>query len=500
MSHRPSSVLAKLAAMVGSIDMTHAAGSVAMTMISGVNKGEFKTPIRYLGTVCYLVLEVSPVSCQPVIRGYSAGIGNYPHEVLFGAPRFNNMAHDPSGRSRLRPPQSDAVGLASLRMFPYMASGAHIIEEDQVQLPQILAQVNDDVLAKGANSGKLKALGKELRKNCRNWHRFASPVTGQVTEMLPTENENHYKLVIETVAGRHEVLVPAGCTLDFEYADGAPAPFVTAGQQLVRSLDGVRDYVCEDFAWMSLIQTITTPKGQEVKVVPFGYLSDAIRRKTVQVEALFEDVEPLLGPPIENPAKIVLAGIPNAEQINEGDHPVRAQAISRFRRELGDTSVFATDEDLLQGLQYPDDPLHLSGMAKIQHWTISHEKSMLLTRPECFADFQGMRPSWRRLLGYPDLEPVLHRVMTEAEKDAENYTEAALSVLRRYPTLTAKTIHRVEAMQNDNADHETVRTYLSGLHKHQQGGEEETESPEATYDDQHAEAVSGANAGQTAGV
>jgi hypothetical protein len=462
-----SQVLSKLSALVGSIDMSGAAGTVSMTMISGVGTGEFPSPIRYLGSVCYLALEISPISCHPVLRGYSAGIGNYPHEVLIGSRRFNTFAHDPSGNSRLCPPKSDAVGFAAYRMFKHSASGDNIILANNVVLPELLAQVSDDVLARGAGSPALCELGHQLRSQAASWPAFAAPAAGQVVEMrYDATNRERVVLCIETAASQmYEVVVPANATLTFPIADGAPAEFVTAGQPLVRHLDGVPDHVCEDFAWQSLIRTVKNPAGQEVRVVPFGYVASAIRRRAVQVEAIYEDVEVLLGPPIENPARIVLAGFSGGAEVLK-DAAMRGQALARFRRELGTLSSFATPEDLATGLAYADSPLHLTGLAAVQQWRVSDEKSLCLARQDCFADFGGFKASWRGMLRDRDFAPALAMAISAADqvRGTEGYAEAALRILRQYPTLAAKTISRMSDMSQCGTEDKVVREFLVDLH------------------------------------
>lgn len=481
-------ILSKLSALMNSIDLTNAAGTVAYTMISGVGRGEFKSTVRYLGSVCYLVMEISLKTCQPVLRGYSAGIRNYAHEILIGSHCFNTMAHDPSNRSRLRFPASDAVGLAASRMLTHMAGGQNLITDDDVFLPEMLAQVDDDVLVKGVNSEKLRAHGRLVRANADKFAGFYVPDNGRVVELRDAEQPEHMWIVIETAnGGRSEVLVPKNATLNFEVVNGGDCPEVRMGNSLVKNLDNVSDLVCEDFAWQSVIQTAVLPNGTSAKLVPFAYVSEAIRQKRVQARAVYEDVEALMGPPIENPAPIVLAGVADPASIQASAGPARSQALSRFRRELGDYSVFATDEDLLHGMYSPNDPLHLSGMATIQHWNISHERSMLLTRPDCFADFQGMKPSWRRLLRNPDLEPVLQDVIREADLVGTNgdYAEAALRVLRQYPTLCSRTITNVSSLANEQAEGERVRDYLVDLHKRVRGGTEPKAEDEVHDDERH---------------
>lgn len=491
-SRKMTPALQRLSALVGSLDLTNAAGSVALTMISGVGRGEFRSPVRYLGSVCYMAIEVSPVTCLPVIRGYTAGVRNFAHEILIGSHQFNTMAHDPTGRSKLRFPESDAVAMAASRTLQYMASGQGLVNEDDVLLPELLAQVDTDVLSKGVNSNKLRQLGKHVRQQGTNWAGFCTPVSGHVIELRATDNEEHIVAVVQTEDEKlYEVRLPKKAKFVFSAKAESDATPVRAGQSLIEHLHNVSDFVLEDFAWRSLRREVTLPNGSVAEVVPFEYVSEAIRQKRVEPIAIYEDMENLLGPALENPAAIVRAGIELPEMIHEASPEVQSMALSRFRRELGDQSCFASDEDLLSALQYPTQPLHVTGMAHIQHWKITNERSMLLKRPDCSADFQGMRAAWRRLLRNPDLEPVLQQVIEQADAATTggDYGEAALSILRQYPTLCGRTISRVQALVDEQADDERVRSYLTDAHARVHGPMAEA-TAEETADERDTATVS----------
>jgi hypothetical protein len=451
-----------LSALAGSIDLSQAANTVGLTLISGVGLGEFPSAIRYLGSVCYAALEVSELTCQPIMRGYVAGVGMYPHEVLIGAHRFNTFAYDLSGASQLRFPEQAAVAMAASRMLRHMAVSEPTMPDDAV-LPEFLAQVPADVLVRGADSPALTRLATQLRTHARMWPAFRAPISGQVVDAQPCANDSEMVYVtIRSANGvRHDVLLPTEAEVSYGAVQDGVYPFVEAGQQLVSSAERASDRVCEDLAWRSVIRDVRTPRGELVTVVPLRYVGPAIERG-LQPLAMFEDVSALLAPGMENPAAEVLTKLGNPRDILSAEVKIQSHALATFRQILGEYAVFGTDEDLLQALASPDEPLRLSLMACIQHWQLSDRRAMLLQREDCFADLQGLRQTYKGLLRRADLVPVLQRALaaaSEAKQAGGRYEEAAMTILRQYPTLCASQLARLELLGR-NRDSAAAEDYL----------------------------------------
>lgn len=486
---KPDEALTRLAALAGSVKMDAAASTIGMTLISGVGCGAFPCSVRYLGSVAYLVLEVTAHNKQLLMRGYTAGIGQFQHEVLIGSARFNTLAFDLSGLSRLRRPENRAVALAGQRLLLDMSESTdselhdqdsqssrrvrwlpravrdavNLVTPETVVLPELLVEVPAAVLQRGCDSPALVEEGRRLRAAAHQLPQFRAPVSGRIVDVTPvpdTNDELAYVVIEDAHGQRHSVLLPSDSDVTFSSVPGCYDE-VQAGAQLVSSLENVSDTVCQDLAWMSIIRTVKTVNG-EVTVVPMRFVSPAIRRQTVQPVHLYEDVSALLGPKLSNPAHEVLAQIDQSKSILNADPATQNYALDKFRQKLEEFAAFGSDEDLLQALANPDQPLQLSGMACVQQWRISDQQSLRLRRADCYADFWGLRQQWANLLTRADLVPVLtqaHQLGQAAKVAGQRYEAAALQILQQYPMLCAEQISRLQLFSR-NPDSSTSEEYL----------------------------------------
>lgn len=458
-------LLIKLSALVGSLDLSEAAGTVAMTVISGSGLGELRGPVRHLGSLTYVVLEVSPLSCRPVLRGYTAGIAKIPHEVLIGSRRLNSFAYDLSGTSEAEFPKSPALALTAIRMLQHMANGQQEMSADEVELPEMLVQVEADVLERGANSEALKRQTEQLKRHLAVWPQFRAPITGQVIEFRRCEDPEFSYLTLQGVNGqRHDMLVPtAGVPIELGGVDAGAGiyPTVETGQQLIGDVSRVPHRVLEDFAWRSVIRNVQVPGvSTQVAVVPLRFVAAAIRRGTVQPIAMYEDVERLCQADYPNPAPELVGSVGTPQAIL-GDESIKTHALARFRHELGEYATFGTDQDLLAALTDHEAPLSLSRLACVQHWRLSDAASMLLHRDDCYADLQALRHCWERPLASPDLVPVLRQADEAARQRTDvPYAAAALEILQRYPTLCTSQISHLELLSR-NRQSEPAMEYMS---------------------------------------
>lgn len=489
-------VVRQMHGLVGSLDLQHAENTIAYTILSGRAEGSFaEGPLRPLGSVGHVVLQIMPYGQRPILRTYMAGFGEFAHEAIIGSSRFNTTAFDLSGvAGRAFPGDNVSLADAATRMLRHLAAEP-VQSLDDVQTPMLLAvpHVDQVVIRSAVPSKQLTHYANRLLYN-RNV--FLAPVSGVIVGAdvcAEPAQDFMYLKIMQDDGQTHDMLIPS--VGEFTVAIDAETPTrVETGECVAIMTKHTPRAVVAEFAWHTLLRMVPAAGGGEQIAIPLAFLQEAIRGGHMTLDAVWEDTSALLGGYVRNPCAVVMKSTGISLDAAKSDAVASKRLRAEVRRVLGPFSKFATEADVWEGLHQADAEFFgLSGMGRVQSWAVKTEQDLRFRRPGAFVDFMTLRQAWRGEYGPMDPSkiamPVDHEaailrhaveLALQARDNHDPVAEVAAAALGQNSPNLRKHASMVKLLQHQSGEgsDDAVIEYLERMSQNDGGAPDEAARPE----------------------